>query len=256
MRFGVSVDITRAVASLDALARTQVPFATSRALNAVAEKVVEAERHEMRDVFDRPTPYTLGSLRVIRSTKQRLEAVVTFKEAFGKAQVPASKYLAPNIKGGSRREKRFEAALRRAGVMPAGYRAVPGSGIRLDAYGNVPGSVIVKLLSYFKAFPEAGYRANITDKRKASMARGRAGKRYGTAYFVGRPGDGKLPFGIWERTTTGFGSAIRPVFLFVGWAQYQAIFDFEYVGRKTVEREFEPAFDRELSAAVASARVR
>ena len=256
MRIGVSVDITRAVAALDSLARTQVPFATSRTLNAVAEKVVEAEQHEMRDVFDRPTPYTLRSMRVIRSSRQRLEAVVTFKDAFGKAQVSASKYLAPQIKGGSRRPKRFEVALQRAGAMPEGFRAVPGSGVRLDAYGNIPGATIVKLLSYFRAFPEAGYRANITDKRRASMAKGRKGKTYGTAYFVARPGDGRLPFGIWQRTRTGFGSAIKPILLFVDWTQYDAIFDFEYVGRKTVEREFAPAWDRELAAAVASARTR
>lgn len=64
MKIGVSVDITKAVAALDNLAKTQVPFAASKALNEAAQKVVEAEQREMRDVFDRPKPYTLNSLRV------------------------------------------------------------------------------------------------------------------------------------------------------------------------------------------------
>lgn len=257
MRFDISVDITGATRMLDRLARDQVPFAASKTLNAVAQKVLEAEQHEMRDVFDRPKPYTLNSLRVIRSTKRDLQAVVTFREAFGKAQIPASKYLAPQIKGGSRREKRFEVALRRAGVMPNGYRAVPGQGLRLDAYGNVPGATIVRILSYFKAFPEAGYKANITDRRRAQLKRGTRTK-FGMEMFVGRPADGRLPFGIWQRDTArAWGaSRLRPIFLFVDWTQYEAIFDFEYVGRKTVEREFGPTWDRELAAAVASARAR
>lgn len=253
MKFGVTVDMRGALQGLDALATTQVRYATSRALNAIAQRVVEAEQHEMRDVFDRPKPYTLNSLRVIRSTRQDLTATVTFREPWGKGQIPAYKYLHAQIYGGPRSEKRFEVALRKAGVMPPGFVAVPGSGVRLDAYGNVPGSVIVQLLAWFRAFPEEGYRANITDAGRARMQRG-GRRKYGRGYFVGFPGDGRLPFGIWERTRTGFGSAIKPIFLFVPLTQYEAIFDFEYVGRKVVEREFAPTFDRELAAALATAR--
>lgn len=257
MRFDVSVDITGATRMLDRLARDQVPFAASKTINAVAQKVLEAEQHEMRDVFDRPTPYTMNSMRVIRSTKQRLVSVVEFKEnnAFGNR--PASKYMSPSIKGGSRRMKGFELLLRNAGVMPDGYRAVPGRGLKLDAYGNVRRGDIIRIISYFRAFPERGYKANITDRRRAQLKRGTRTK-FGMEMFVGRPADGRLPFGIWQRDTArAWGaSRLRPIFLFVGWTQYEAIFDFEYVGRKTVEREFGPAWDRELAAAVASARAR
>lgn len=38
MKIGVSVDITKAVAALDNLAKTQVPFAASKALNEAAQR--------------------------------------------------------------------------------------------------------------------------------------------------------------------------------------------------------------------------
>ena len=250
----LTIDVSKAVSDLgsqlDRLTREQIPFAASVALNNTADKILEREHHEMRDVFDRPTPWTLGSLFVKRSSKANLEAQVGLKDFAGKG-IPATKFLPPQIIGGGRRLKRFEKALRAAGHLPEDFRAVPGSGAQLDAYGNIKPSQIVQIISFFRAFPEAGYRANMTDKKRNRLARGTRSKR-GFTYFIGRPG-GRAPLGVWQRVQFGWGTAVKPVLIFVRHAQYRAIFDFEFVARTTAEREFPIEFARSFEAAVRTA---
>ncbi|KQW96964.1 hypothetical protein ASC94_09155 [Massilia sp. Root418] len=248
------VNVRGAVAALTSQmqgGQKQVDFATRVALTRTAQAAVPALQREMRDVFRNPTPYTLSGLRVVPATKTRLAATVMLKDDATKA-TPAAKYLLPQIKGGQRGQKRFERALQAVGAMPAGYRAVPGSGARLDAFGNMSRGQIVQLLAYFRAFPEAGYKANMTADSRARLARGTKRKQ-GYAYFVGRPGD-RLPLGIYQRVGFGFGSAIKPVLLFVRSAVYTERFDFEYVVRKTVETEFAGEFARAMVEAERTAR--
>lgn len=254
----ISIDLSgipKAIALAQTRLRDQVPFAVANAINDTALAVQTAQIREMRDVFDRPKPNTLDAVYVKRATKQTLTAEVGLKDFAGKG-IAASKYLAAQIAGGSRRPKRFEVALIRAGVMPAGYRAVPGQAAQMDDYGNMKGSQIVQILAFFRAFPEAGYKANMDDKGRARLLKSSKKSGFGFTYFVGRPADGKLPFGIWQRFQfkSSSGTAIKPVILFVPHANYQAIFDFEYVASKTVEREFSNAFDKRLREAMETAR--
>ena len=204
----------------------------------------------MRDIFDRPTPYTLSSTYLKPATKNSLVAHVKLKDSAFKA-VPASKFLAPQITGGGRPLKRFERALRSVGALPSNMYVVPGEAARLDAYGNMSPGQIVQMLSYFRAFPEVGYRANITEKRKLSLAKGNR-KRYGIAYFVGRPGGG--PLGIWQREIHGLGSRIRPVMIFVSRAYYEARFDFAGVAQKIIERELPAQLNLAWAHALATQR--
>jgi hypothetical protein len=247
----VTHNIDETIRRLQAQAR-QVPFAISLAINRTAQLVKEDEIHEMRDVFDRPTPYTLNSLYLKPSTKQTLTAKVWLKEDTSKG-TPAAKYLLPQIQGGARRLKRFESALRRVGALPEGMVAVPATGAKFDPFGNMDRGQIVQILSYFRAFPEAGYKANMTDKGRAKLARG-SKKRLGVAYFVGAPADGKLPLGVWQRTTFAMGSAIKPVLLFVDAVHYQMLFDFPYVAKRVIDREFDRQFEIALRQAMATAR--
>jgi hypothetical protein len=251
----ITVDVSKTIAELTdklgKLAYSQMPYAASVALNKTAEDIQRAEVREMRDVFDRPTPYTLSSVYVKRSTKATLQATVGLKDFSGKG-TPATKFLKSQITGGGRRLKKFERALRVAGHLPEDYRAVPGSGARLDQYGNIMPSQITQILSYFRAFPEMGYRANMTDKRRRALAKG-SKRIQGFAYFIGRPGD-RLPLGVWQRFGFSRGSAIRPVLIFVRQAQYQALFDFEYVAQSTAQRAFPAHFEAALADAMRTAR--
>lgn len=251
MKISVKVDISGLERRLQRLANEQVPFAMAKALTATAKLVVEAEKREMRDVFDRPRQNTLNSLYIKSASKQRLVAVVGIKDFAGKG-VAASKYLAAQIKGGNRRLKRFEKALQIVGVMPHGFVAVPGDAAKIDGDGNMEGGQIVQILSFFKAFPEMGYRANMTPKGRKALAKDKKSHK-GFSYFVGQPGD-RLPFGIWQRFSFYGGSAIKPVIMFVPYANYEANFDFYYVARKTAEREFPKQFKIALADAIGTAR--
>lgn len=244
-------EAVRSIASICDSSTKQVNFATRVALTRTAKMAAEAEVKEMRDVFRNPTPYTLNSVYVKPATATRLEATVMLKNEATKA-VPASKFLQPQIDGGQRVQKRFERALQAVGAMPTGYRAVPGAGARLDAYGNMSSAQIVQILSYFRAFPEMGYKANMTDKGRTRLARGTK-RRQGFSYFIGRPGD-RLPLGVYQRTSFGFGSSVRPVLLFVRSAVYQERFDFRYVVELTTQNEFASEFVKAMAEAQRTAR--
>lgn len=234
-----------------ASAPRQIAYATALALTRTAKAVEEKQKREMRDVFDRPTPYTLASTYTKPATKAKLVAEVGLKNFASKA-TPAVKFLQAQVRGGSRRMKRFEKALQAVGAMPAGFRAVPGEAAQRDQYGNMKPSQIVQILSWFKAFPEMGYRANMSAKRRASLQKG-SKTRQGFAYFAGRPGD-RLPDGIWQRFNFAGGSAIKPVIIFVRSANYQAIYDFDYVSRKVAGRELPEQINAAVSEALRTAR--
>ncbi|MCV2365544.1 hypothetical protein LNV23_19010 [Paucibacter sp. DJ1R-11] len=232
----------------------QARFALSVALNQTAKAVIVDQRKEMQDVFDRPTPWTLNSLRQYGVAKRdKLETEVDWRANFGKGIQP-DQYMMAQVTGGARRMKRYEVALRSVGALPDDHYTVPGEGAKLDAYGNISAGQIIQILSYFKAFPEMGYKSNATEKTKARLARDnkRTGAR-GFVYFVGRPGDrGQL--GLYKRTQLGFGSSITPILIFVKSANYEARFDIEYVAAKTLARELQPAFDTAFAAAMATAK--
>ena len=234
-----------------ATAPDQIRFATAFALTQTAKDVKAAEEHEMRDVFDRPTRYTLSSVFLKSATKTNLEAVVWLKDFAAKA-TPATEFLMAQIAGGTRRMKRFEKALQTVGAMPQGYVAVPGAAAKMDANGNMNRGQIAQILSYFQAFPEAGYKANMTDKRRQQLAKG-THTQAGFSYFVGQPG-GRLPLGIWQRVKAATSTKVQPVVIFVDGASYEAIFDFKYVAEMTVDRNFNRHFKKAYDLAMQTRR--
>ena len=154
--------------------------------------------------------------------------------------------------------KRFERALQLAGVMPSGMFAIFAKRSNaLDQYGNITQGKIVQILAWFKAFPETGYKANMTDKTKENLRRGkRKGMKWGVAYFRGGRGTG-LPDGIWERhypNGTAGKSFVRPVLIYVRSVSYQSRFDFEGIARSTVDKVWRDEFDKALAQAIATAR--
>ena len=149
----------------------------AKAINDTAFEMRRAMQAEIKSVFDRPTKYIVDSPRVVRATPDKLTARIAPAYMGGKGIDP-QKILQVQEFGGLRRDKRSEVALRRAGILPAGYYTAipatpyPGSD---DGRGNLRGPFIVQLLSYFQAFGEQGYKANMTDKRKRSIHKGTGG---------------------------------------------------------------------------------
>jgi hypothetical protein len=202
--------------------------------------VKDIEVAEMKRVFDRPTRYTLNSLFVKRAQADDLSARVFLKEQPGHPH-----YLRPEIFGGPRLPKIFEQALRARGWLPSGMFAVPGSAAKLDAYGNMSRGQITQILSALGAAERmSGYSAN----RTPNSIKRRRGKKL-PQYFVGRPGGGKLPLGVWQVFKFHgqlAGSAVKPILIFVRQPQYNARFNFYTVADRTADKAFAYFFEQEL----------
>lgn len=244
---------------LNDLEKKQMPFALAKALTKTAQDVQSAEVKVMQSSLDRPTPYTLRSLYVKPATKQDLSSMVYFKDksSAGKGN-PAANYIMPQVQGGKRNLKRFESALRRIGVLPKGMYVAPGSACPLDAYGNIPASFIVQILSYMRAFGEQGYKANITDKRKAALAKG-SKRKQGFEYFVSYgkgtwSGRQHLPPGIWKRIGFAQGSAIKPIMMFVKDPSYSKRFPFYETAQKVIDQKLMDNFYKAFDEAIRTAK--
>lgn len=121
----------------------QIRYATQMGLNKTAYDIRDGVKKEMTQTFDRPTPYTLNSLKVDTAKPSNLAAEVNFK---GK---PSGHYLKPQVFGGGRPLKIFERNYDKTN--PGGNYLIPGTkkgqGPPLDRYGNVSGAQILRMLS-------------------------------------------------------------------------------------------------------------
>lgn len=248
------------ISKMSDLEKRQVPFAMAKALTKTAQQVQAEEVKVMQRTLDRPTPYTLKALYVKPATKADLSSAVYFKDksSAGKGN-PAANWMLPQVAGGKRSLKRFESALRNRGILPHGMFVAPGSACPTDAYGNIPGSFIVKILSYFKSFGEQGYRANITDERKGKMWKGTRTKR-GEAFFFSRgPGhwygrDQHLPAGIYQRIQFVGGTAIKPIMMFVKEPSYSKRFPFYETAQKIINQNLNRNFSEAMRDAIRTAK--
>ncbi len=231
----------------------------------------------MRHQLHAPTDWSLNSVFVAAATKDDLRAMVhvvdgkgqrrytddrwpAMKNAWVAAGQAKRKKIGHLFSGGERHYKGFELRLKDIGLLPRGMAAVPGEGCQLDANGNIPRGFIVQMLAYFRAFTEAGYGANMSDKNREAFGK-RQGKRVGIGgarvdYFVSRgPGNwygarswknGRpqhLPPGIWMRATHGGkGTALKPIIMFVKRPAYKHYFDLEAIARTTLSRDFDRLF--------------
>jgi hypothetical protein len=240
--------------SLTELERKQLPFATMQAINQTAFAVHQRWAEVMPRIFDRPTSLTLKAVKYDKATKQNLSATVKVRDEIGKGTPPA-KYLLSQVQGGSRVTKGLERDLQRRGILAAGGFVVPGQGAQLDAYGNLPRAQINAIKSQLGAFGEQGYSANETDvsrsRRQKRLAK--AGKRGGNYFAVPSGARGRLAPGVYERLSTGFGSAVRSVLHFVRAVRYRRRYDIHGMAQTIFDRRFPSIFEAELAKAVASA---
>ncbi|MBN9078531.1 MAG: hypothetical protein BGN87_00205 [Rhizobiales bacterium 65-79] len=218
------------------LERNQLPFATALALTNTANGLREYHRDLLPIIFDRPTRFTMNSLRVTPATKASPVASVWFKDS-ARAQ---SHYLLPQVEGGGRPLKRFEKWLVNRGLMSASERAVPAKGLRLDAYGNISAGTITQILSQLAASPDAHQWETARSRKRAGPQRAR--------YFVPRqPG---LPRGVWRRQ----GKKLEPVLIFVSTVSYQARYHFFDLSNAYANAHFPRNFADAMARAIATAR--
>lgn len=247
--------------ALAAISGPELNRAISEGINMGAGRAKNAMRAEMQSVFDRPTPYILNAVQVQKkASPEKLEAMVAPTYMGGKGVDP-QKILAAQEDGGRRADKRSEVALRRAGILPNGYQTAipetpyPGSD---DGRGNLRGAFLVQLISYFQAFGEQGYRANMSAKGYQRVHRGtkkQAGRRYFVSYGAMRGGarmtsrnepDARsqhFAAGIWAVTGTG-GVDVRPVLMFVKTGNYTPRISLDDVRKRSGVEELVPKWIR------------
>lgn len=241
-------------AQLKRLSETGIKQAASAAINDAAFKGRKAVQDEMKSVFKSPTPYILNSVFVTKATPNSLTATVAPKMMPG-GGVDPQKILRAEAQGGPRRDKRSEKLLRSAGLLPSGYQTAappdpyPGS---QDGRGNMKGTFLAKLISYFQGFSNAGgFRKNMGQKRKTKMAT----QPSGVVFFVstgqrGAGGANHLPPGIWARPSTP-GARMQLVLLFVKNPSYAPRLRMDAIVQKAqLQAEFEKKLRHHIRKAV------
>lgn len=238
--------------TLNKLSGKQAREAYAKAINDAAYKVRREMQADMARSFDRVTPFIQRSPKVFEATADKLSASIAptldsrnRPGTGGKVGVDPQDVLQAQEFGGRRRDKRSEAALRRAGILLAGWQSAiplspyPGSD---DGRGNLRGAFLQQLLSYLQAYSEQGYRANMTDKRKAKLRNQQgigniaAKKVYkttlGVRYFVsyGRMRGHHLAPGIWAAKGT-HDVDVKPVLMFVRTPTYQPRLSMERIAQ-------------------------
>lgn len=204
------------------------------AVNDTVGDMIVGQRMEMRRVFDNPRPYTLNALFGKYASRRSpvVRAGIAFKEF---ANVPAYKYLIPNIKGGPRRDKRSEKALQSINALPAGKKTVMGKNFQRDQYGDITGGQYTRMLA------ELGVSVNgMAGPAKMKGVRQKGGKKFfAMPHKGGRRGDGN-PMAIAERR----GKEIVIMLVVTGEFSYKPRYDFYGLANRQVMYSLPKHFNR------------
>lgn len=244
MQINIKTNFDQVIKNLDQRYKKQIPYAAKETLNALAVSVQREVISEMKQKFDRPTPYVLKSTRIQYARTNRLSAMVKIKDDILGKSKPLAESLIHEFSGGARIRTRLEYWLQNAGyIRPTEYVA-PGQGARLDAYGNISKGQIQQVLSQLRAGPDAySYRT--------ASARSKA-KRAVAGYFWSR--GGTLKRGVWQRINFASGSAVKPILIVVSSPRYRQRINMDAIAKKIVNRDFESEFTKQFNKAVATAR--
>lgn len=234
MRLEIKTDIVKLQRELDDVARRQIPFAVANTLNELAFDQRKEQQKQMRSIFDRPTPWTLGSLHVRKTNKREFPkggASVKFDE-FGAKGTAGGTYLQPQVHGGTRRPTRTERHLRSKGILPSGKFVYPARAARKNKYGNIPASKYTEMLS------DLGAQFDPKQNRTGSKAK----------YFVFQKG--AKAAGI----ATLMGGELVPFLVFGKAPTYTERYRFFDIGERHFKRNYDRTFGKQLGRAIRTAR--
>lgn len=232
----VKIDTVGLAKKMGAL-MSELPNDVRNALNNVAFATIPVLKHAIETSFDRPTRFAINAPRVFKARAGDDSVEVFLKDPPG---FHGKHFLLPEVEGGKREEKGFEFRLGNAAT-----RYVPSSAAPLDAFGNVQRKVYQAVLAQVGAHRDP--LQNETDESRAKRKRKKSRGGFGIgAFFRVRAGDGnrgKLKPGIYERTETAFGSAVKPIFVEARSVTYKPRLDFYGI----VQREFQARYPNELA---------
>lgn len=245
MEFRITATIAQLRRELSDVEKRQLPFAGVVAATRTARTVRTRLVEHMQAIFDRPTRWTLNSLKVEPATPADPIATVGWRE-FASKGTAAGKYIRRNIEGGDRRNTRFEGLLRQGGVLGGGEFLVPARGVPLDAHGNLSRGLYSKIASQLKVSRDPA-------QNETPRSRRRQRRRGGSRFFMPKPGSG-LPRGVYERKAGERG--ISGVMMAVRQPRYRAIFDFLGLADKIASAEYPEIFWQALRDSVKTSNFR
>lgn len=239
------------IEGLDALKRAvgetaarQVPFAAAKAISKTALSVERRFQSDMAGTFKSASKFVTSTTPagkptfVVSAKKTDLTATVGLKDMKRAGGTAPAVLLKEHFGGGARGRKPFEKAIHAMGVMPQGWRAMPGAGMRLDAYGNPNRKDIGEMFNVLRA--------------SVQVWKGSGKKVALTGYFVVPVGArSHLAPGIYKRIGR---DVIKPMFVFVKQADYRKVLDMKRSADEVVAREFQPNFDAAFTEAMRTAR--
>ena len=250
----VSLDINPLIKRLDALKLVQVPFATSLALNAIAKDVRDAEKEEMKKVFNNPVPFTLNSVKIPKySTKKDLQVRIQISEDGAKGNEPAD-YLLPVIKGGNAYATRFQKSLRAKGVLRAGQFAIPTQSdfLKTNKYGNVRPSMYSDILSDQQAYRAARSSQDLSVKQIIKAGRRSKYRMISTQLSESMKYGGLQP-GIYFNSPSAFENNEALLFSISNRPPVVPLkFKFQEVGKKVANKNLNRRFGEALGKAIAT----
>ncbi|MEZ0246098.1 MAG: hypothetical protein ACAH09_05620 [Methylophilaceae bacterium] len=239
----ITHNLDKLVKHLNAIEK-QIPFAAAKTLTVIGKQAKSQLGSDIRDVFERPTPYIANSPFSTVATKAKPETIVGIRDQASRGASPAQ-YIKEHFGGGIRGSKPFEMLLGGMGVLPAGWKAVPAAGLKLDAFGNPSRAQLKEILGALRT----GLR----------VASGRGKRQSLQGYFVVLPGkthrlSAHLSPGIWRRIERSGRSVIIPVFIFVSNANYRDSINLRKIAANVIERDFNAVFAREMVNALGTAK--
>lgn len=123
--------------------------------NAMAAEIWKAEKEQMKSDLDRPTAWSVNSLRYKKAGENGSDgapviagAAVYFATPFGDPGLQAEEWLGvQSVSGKTAGPKRTELMLISAGIITHGTVWVPAPAAKLDAYGNLNGMALKKVIT-------------------------------------------------------------------------------------------------------------
>ena len=221
-----------------------IRFATALALTRTAMTARDAVTREILKKFRAPVKMTREAVRV-RMTDRHLplgamKATVYIRDEASKG-TPPSKYLAAEIEGGARRDKRSERALMMAGLLEPDQQTAASSKLRNK---RLSGQLAVQMLSGLKAFHEMGFVANATRRTEARKRKARvATAATGTDFYPARKRGEDHPYAIFQLVAPG---KVRPILWLGRAARYTARLPFWQTVQKTAMTAFGAEMRRAL----------
>lgn len=251
LSINVKIDASNAVRLMQQDLPRAVPYVLASTLSGMAQRVRDKTVAALPVVFDRPTPFTQRSVFTKPATTYRWTSEVYFpesQESMGRAR---REYMRPGAEGASaRRQKRSEALLTKAGVLPAGWVTTPGGYAEknlLDGHGNMKGQYYRQIVRNLQLKTKVERLAKPisapSQKRAARMG-------VENEFFAVTPGKnalaaggGWLPPGVYKRTGKG-GRSLLQYLKFVRKASYRQRLDMPTLAKAEIAASSQEVFDK------------